>query len=66
MSNKRKLNKQKLPWGSLGEGLRVDEPFGDWTPFDWDGERLTLDEADYKAITGLLLNQARMRQLQRD
>jgi len=33
MSNKRKLNKQKLPWGTLGGSTNAPEPFGDWTPF---------------------------------
>lgn len=33
MSNKRKLNKQKLPWGTLGGSAIYGEPFGDWTPF---------------------------------
>ena len=65
MSNKRKLNKQKLPWGTLGESTSW-EPFGDCAPdLDWNGERLTLDEADYKAITAVLWSRAQMRLLQR-
>ena len=34
MSNKRKLNAQKPPWGTLGRSITDSEPFGDWTPRD--------------------------------
>lgn len=34
MSNKRKLNKQKLPWGTLGASTNDVEPFGGVTFHD--------------------------------
>lgn len=66
MSNKRKLNKQKLPWGTMGGSTNDSEPFGDWTPFDSDGRRFlpALPFGDYQAITGLLFSRAEMRRMQ--
>ena len=60
MSNKRKLNKQKLPWGTLGAPANAPEPFGDVTWFH-DGELPS--EGDYRELFGPLVNAAEMRDL---
>jgi len=60
MSNKRKLNKQKLPWGTLGVSTNDVEPFGGVTWFH-DGELLS--EGDYRELIGPLIKAAEMRAL---
>lgn len=56
MSNKRKLNKLKPPWGDLGGPSTDEEPFGGWTPkVHLDSEHPTCGECgrelhDYQGV----------------